>query len=158
MELDKDALLKLYPEYTEVYGPYLRKDGRQHVVLYSSSLNSRKTVSLPKVLVEINTGERLKPGETVDHIDRDFTNDSLDNLLVRSRHEHTSLDVKRVEYEPIACVRCGTMFTPTSKHGRRESGPFCSRKCTGEHGADIQNNRGNVIKSEINKRYYYLDK
>ena len=37
MKLNKDNLLKLYPTYNSVLGPYTRPDGRMHVVLNDSS-------------------------------------------------------------------------------------------------------------------------
>src|SRR5690606_5867052 len=97
----------------KVYGPYLRKDGRKHVILYKDG--KRSTVSYPKFLMEQHLGRKLKPHETVDHIDRDFTNDDITNLRVVDRSQHAKDDAKRVKYtqvEELTCVWCGCVFTP----------------------------------------------
>jgi len=46
----------------KVYGPYTRKDGRQHVILYENG--TRKTVSYPKYLLETKLGRPLDSNET----------------------------------------------------------------------------------------------
>ena len=66
----------------KVYGPYTRKDGRQHVVLYESGVP--KTVSYPKFLLEQKLGRSLNADETCDHIDNDYTNNDVSNLQVLS--------------------------------------------------------------------------
>lgn len=72
----------------KIYGPYTRKDGRQHIVLYDFEKGLRKTMSYPKYLLEQKLGRELLPNETCDHIDNDFTNNSLDNLQVLTREEN----------------------------------------------------------------------
>ena len=72
----------------KMYGPYTRKDGRQHIVLYDFEKNIRKTVSYPKYLLEQKLGRELLPNETCDHIDGDHTNNDLDNLQILTREEN----------------------------------------------------------------------
>lgn len=79
-----ECLLNLYPEFERVYGPYLRKDGRQHVLLHTT-INNRRTLSWPKAILEVKLGRRLVGSETTDHINDDFTDDSPENLQVLSR-------------------------------------------------------------------------
>lgn len=93
--MDKKKILKLYKEFSSVYGPYTRKDGRKHIVLHNTEKKISKTISYPKALMEIELGKKLKPNMTVDHIDRNFNNDSLDNLRVIDRAEHCSQDALR---------------------------------------------------------------
>ena len=68
----------------KIYGPYLRKDGRKHVVIINDDGTSC-TRSYPRLLLEQKLGRPLLDTETVDHIDGDFTNDSFENLRVLSR-------------------------------------------------------------------------
>lgn len=128
----------------KVYGPYLRKDGRKHVILYEHG--KRTTVSYPKFLMEQHLGRKLEDWETVDHTDRDFTNNALGNLQILSRPEHSSIDNIRVKLIEIVCVWCGakelkrsSVLTGNARQGK--AGPFCSKKCSGLYGAAVQNGR-----------------
>ena len=122
----------------KVYGPYTRKDGRQHVILYSDGV--RKTVSYPKFLVENHIGRSLNIDETIDHIDGDFSNNDMNNLRIVGRSEHCSDDVIRRKHIEMECVECGVTFTGDWKHrNRKKAGPFCSKSCSGKYGARVQN-------------------
>ena len=80
-EEEKTRILKLYPEFDKIYGPYVRKeDGRRMVVLSKGYTQSSR--QLAKVRLEASIGRRLVKGETVDHKDDDYTNDDLNNLQV----------------------------------------------------------------------------
>lgn len=162
MELNKEKLLELYPDYTSVLGPYTRPDGRMHVVLNNSNApkgqkGKTKTISYPKALVESNIEERLLPNETVDHDNRDFTDNSKENLKIRDRSEHSVHDATYVVVGPATCIECGTVFIPSvgqanSRAGK--AGPFCSRKCSGKYGARVQNGGEVLERQEIDKTYY----
>ena len=124
----------------KIYGPYTRKDGRQHVVLYENG--KRKTVSYPKFLLEKKLGRELLPHETCDHIDGDYTNNSLNNLQVLSRgdniRKHAAL--RPAEIGIFTCPTCNCSFTksmPQVRHNRKrnKSGPYCSRSCAGKASA-----------------------
>jgi hypothetical protein len=67
----------------KIYGPYLGKDGRKHVVIVHPD-GRKQTKSYPRLLLEQKLGRELKKEETVDHKDDDFTNDSSDNLQILS--------------------------------------------------------------------------
>lgn len=126
----------------KVYGPYTRKDGRKHVIIVDGSV--KKTVSYPKFLIEKHLGRKLKENETVDHIDRDFTNDSLDNLRIVEKSKHSSDDALRVRLTKITCVLCGKSCYKKCGvlHGnskQNKAGPFCSKKCVGVYGSFVQN-------------------
>lgn len=73
----------------KVYGPYLAKDNRKRVVILHDD-GTRTTKSYPRVLLEAVLGRELLPDETVDHIDGDCTNDSLENLRILSRAENAA--------------------------------------------------------------------
>jgi len=121
----------------KVYGPYTRKDGRQHVVLYEN--NKRKTVSYPKYLLEQKLGRSLLVHETCDHIDGDHTNNCLDNLQVLSRSDNSRKQaaLRPREVGVFTCPVCLCSFTKPFKdvrHNRKQSksGPYCSRSCAGK--------------------------
>jgi len=162
-----DAILDLYPPYTSVLGPYYRKDGRQHIVLNNENVakgtkGKTKTISYPKALKEIELGRLLKAGETVDHHDRDFTNNSSDNLKVLDLVKHTSDDALRVKVEAVTCPECGTSFVPSKDQRNSQklaiAGPFCGRVCSGKYGARVQNGGDRFGRSKIVKTYYKIEK
>lgn len=139
----------------KVYGPYEREDGRQHVVLYDGE--TRKTISYPKYLMEVKIGRKLKDDEIVHHINGDFTDNSDDNLVVMKRSSHSRHHLKRYIWgvpQEFKCPICGEFFTiededklkrlHKNKNSYGTAGPFCSRKCVGIYGADVQNNRSNI--------------
>jgi hypothetical protein len=139
--LDKSALLKLYPEYERVYGPYKRKDGRQHCILHTSK-DCRTTISYPKALVEVREGKRLSSSETVDHLDQDFTNDSLDNLVIRNLVNHSKLDCKRRNPVIVNCTWCNNKFEATRDQLRKGTSAFCcSSSCRGQYAAAVQHGK-----------------
>lgn len=120
----------------KVYGPYTRKDGRQHVILYEN--NARKTVSYPKYLLEQKLGRSLLPNETCDHIDNDHTNNCLSNLQVLSRSDNArkQMAFKSKEVGAFTCPVCLCSFTKPLRDVRYnkkqgKSGPYCSRSCAG---------------------------
>src|SRR5258708_14155411 len=93
---------RLYPEYDRLYGPFRRKqDGRKHVCLYKTITKDKLTISYPKLLIELITGRKLAPWETVDHIDGNFTNDRLENLQILPRLDNAK---KSMIKEVIECI------------------------------------------------------
>ena len=124
---------------TKVYGPYTRKDGRQHVILYRDGV--RTTVSYPKYLLEQKLGRKLESHETCDHIDNDPTNNSLDNLQVLSRADNIRKQaaLTPMELGTFTCPVCNCSFTRPMCDVRgnlkkNKSGPYCSRSCAGKGG------------------------
>lgn len=128
----------------KVFGPYTRKDKRQHVVIQDSPGGKLKTVSYPKYLMEQQLGRELDPDkETIDHIDGDFTNNNFSNLRVIPRSQHISEDRSRAKMVELPCVECNTktVRSPSYVRGRAKrgiAGPFCSRQCSGKYGSRRQ--------------------
>lgn len=165
MDLNKEKLLDLYPEYNSVLGPYKRKDNRQHIVLNNSKASKgtkgkTKTISYPKALVESNIGRKLLPNETIDHNDRDFTNDSENNLIIKDKSQHSSLDALRVRVEPIDCPICLKSFVPTvhQRNSNSGAGPFCSKSCAGTYSGFLSNGLKPIKRTELVKEYYRINK
>ena len=160
VELDKEALLKLYPGYHTVSGPYLGKDGRKQITLTGN--NKQKTISYPKALVEVHLNTRLGEDDTVDHKDRNKQNDDINNLAVIKRKEHCKLDAIYVKVDDMNCSICGKKFKPSAnQHDTRslsKAGPFCSRSCSGLYGAQVQNGAPKLNRQKIHKEYYQLEK
>lgn len=149
----------------KIYGPYLRKDGRKHICIIDGDIKT--TMSYPKYLMEQHLGRKLLDTETVDHINRDFADDRIENLQILSPSEHSKLDAIRAKEYTDTCIWCKTEFTKRIKRYARhakvqgKSGPFCSRKCSGQYGAEVQNGRTSIIgdhRKNIEPEYYRLEK
>jgi hypothetical protein len=128
----------------KVFGPYTKStDGRQIVIIVDED-GSRRTVSYPKYLMEQHLGRPLDPDkETVDHWDGNFDNNSLDNLRIVPRQEHSGDDTRRVKLLQLTCAHCGKVFERSprlvrdkSKKGKVSS--FCSRQCAGKYSRQVQ--------------------
>jgi hypothetical protein len=125
----------------KIYGPYTRKDGRQHVILIDH-FGFRTTKSYPRYLMEKHLGRDLEEHETIDHIDEDYQNNSINNLQILSRKENASKTFKvfperRRKYITFNCPVCGKESTKplnrvkgNRKRGSR--GPYCGRSCAGK--------------------------
>lgn len=124
----------------KIYGPYTRKDGRQHIVIYENG--KHKTISYPKYLLETKLGRPLLPNETCDHIDNDYTNNSLENLQVLTRSDNSKKHVafNKAEQGYFVCPECNKSFYKSMcqvRHNNvkhKKAGPFCSRSCAGRYG------------------------
>ena len=121
-ESNKQKVLALYPEFHNIYGPYLRKDGRKIVILYDGKRRSAR--QLAKVKLEVKIGRRLLDGEEVDHVDGDFTNDVMRNLQLLSSKANLSKQQLYKYGAKVTCVcaYCGEKF----KRSRSKVGNFCS--------------------------------
>ena len=97
----------MYEDY-KVYGPYKRRDGRQHVILKKDKI--KITVSYPKYLMELHIGRKLLENETIDHIDRDVNNNNFNNLRIIDKVKHEREDVIRNKDIKVKCSWCGKAF------------------------------------------------
>lgn len=157
--------MKVYEEY-KVYGPYYRKDGRQHVVLVHTITKKKKTVSYPKFLYETHHNRYLVGDETIDHDDRDFTNNDINNLIVRNRVDHIKIDALRNKPEEFTCPECNTKFIAEGKklqdikwnRKRGSPGPFCGRSCAGKHNTRVQKGESTAPLTHPKMEKYYLSK
>ena len=110
-KLNKDTNGYLY-----IYDPtniYANKAGKayQHILVMCEHL-----------------GRKLKPNECVHHIDRDKTNNKLENLQLMTLESHVRLHLqedRNIVYEERTCPTCGKKFTVTSNSQQQ----FCCHDC-----------------------------
>lgn len=140
----------------KIYGPYLRKDGRKHIIMQDSEIGLKKTVSYPRYLMEQHLGRKLEDWETVDHIDGDFTNDDFSNLQILSLADNIRKSAPKRKTYTFVCPCCGkkaTKFLNQVEHNWKngKSGPFCSKSCAGKgsyknHWKDKNSNKHSLLK------------
>lgn len=148
--MDLEALCRSIDEYcllaeaSREYGPYSSgHDGRRHYVIVEDD-GSRRTVSEQKYILEKHLGRKLHPdNETVDHIDFNKDNNSLENLRIVPRKEHSADDTRRVKLVDFNCSLCGKHFQRSPRLVRDKSkkgvtGIFCSRECAGKYSRQLQ--------------------
>lgn len=150
----------VYEDY-KIYGPYNSlKDGRQRIVAISGK--TRKTISYPKYLIEKFLNRYLSDEETVHHIDGNFLNNDLTNLVVLDRKEHSRLDSFKRAGLNATCSFCGKEFSidgnklrfRTKNGDISTSGLFCGKSCTGKYGKYIQLGGAPYVKNiKIDKVY-----
>lgn len=132
----KEKLLKLYPAYDRVTGPYQRKDKRFHIVLNNSSLSNGdpkklRTLSYPKALIEVEINRLLSDEETVDHIDENVENNELINLQILTRAANIQKSLMNGNW--FQCLNCKKLVYRTpSKIKDIEISVFCSYSCRGQ--------------------------
>lgn len=120
----------------KIYGPYLRKDRRQHLVIVTD--DKRYTISYPKWLMEQHLQRKLEEWETVDHIDNNPLNNALDNLQILSRRDNALKSVVYAEQILLTCKYCGKQFKKRKaleiydRVVRKKDGSFCSKRCVGK--------------------------
>lgn len=122
----------------KIYGPYIRKDNRKHIIIVGDD-GSKRTQSYPRFVMEQHLGRSLLKEETVDHIDNNFNNNSIENLQILSLSENVkkATALKPVQIYEFLCPCCGKSSSKPMnwvKHNWKlgKKGPYCSRKCAGK--------------------------
>lgn len=157
----KSKILELYPEYDRVFGPYHHSDrnGRQNLILQNSVTDIRYTMQYAKALLEVSLSRRLIDGETVDHIDGNCANDVIDNLQVLSLVDNIARSSLRLDSLIVKCVWCDVEFEirrlQRDSRGMNKAGPFCSRRCSGQYGASVQNGGRKLESKNLPPKTYY---
>jgi hypothetical protein len=148
----------------KTYGPYLRKSDNRKMLTIINDDGSYTSKSYPKHLMEQEVGRSLGVDETVDHIDRDLTNDDIGNFRLVSRSQHSKDDAKRVKLVEIVCVLCGakSMRQPRYVRGNAKklrAGPFCGKRCAGKYGAAVQNGATPLPpQPAVDSEYFHINK
>jgi len=146
---------------------YLGKDGRRRVwKTYPDG--TKKITTYSRHLMEEKLGRPLTKDETVDHIDRNKSNDVIDNYKILSKSKHAEEDALRVRMVEITCISCGTKKKKRAAdvdHAAKENkaGPFCGKSCAGRYGAEVQNGRRKKLPAQPRipkdqREYFYLEK
>ncbi len=150
-------------EHCKIYGPYVWRDGRKRVVIVFPD-NVKTVISYAKYLMEVHLDRYLDPNlETVDHKDSDFTNDVIDNFQLKTRSEHSSLEVPRIKEQLFVCSLCKNSFILSGRklndafqnRLRGHTGPFCSRSCAGK-ATHLSRNDPRVVVHNIKREKYTL--
>jgi hypothetical protein len=119
----------------KVYGPYRTTQGRSIINIVDGG--KRRTISHARYIMQQHLGRELTRQETVDHINGDPLDDSLENLQILSLADNVRKSAKQIEYLDFMCPCCGKEFKTQARYvrhnqvKRRSSGPYCSRKCAG---------------------------
>lgn len=164
--LDTYALEKLtatrgFNRFTGIYvndGPEAppRMRGRRYVKIARDGIDKPTAHLLSNALMMVKLGRLLTDEETVDHIDHNHSNDSIDNLRLIERSAHVSEDSVKLEIAPCACRGCGNMFTMGKKaHEYYRLNPYpptCSPECKKKVGRDAS------VGELITYHYYITDK
>lgn len=120
----------------KIYGPYLRKDNRLHLVIKKDD-GKLTSISYPKWIMENHLGRKLTQNETVDHIDNNPLNNDISNLQILSREDNARKAIIPAEYIELTCKYCGKSFKRRKAweiylRAKKFDGPFCSKKCVGK--------------------------
>src|ERR1700743_801266 len=147
---DTSKTEKISTEGCKIYGPYLRPDGRKHVIIWNPVIDKRKTVSYPKYLLQYVHNLEFNKNDTADHIDENFKNDEINNLQVLPRTENilksARQEHRKAKKQTFVCSTCSLMFEQFVRQVRHNqivkngAGPFCSRRCAGMHNQKLQKN------------------
>lgn len=135
------SLSKVYGEPVRIYGPYMCGDGRLRADIRLEG--GSKTHQYARLLLEAKLQRRLVGKETVDHIDGDYTNDSLDNLRVLSNADNARM---RGVVASFVCPYCETVIelrgdrlrNAKVNRAKGRAGPFCNRSCAGKYSTQVQ--------------------
>jgi hypothetical protein len=118
----------------KMYGPYLRKDGRKHILWVDTVTRKQTTESYPRFLMSQYLGRKLEKYETVDHINNDHTDDRIENLQLLSLADNIRKSAPKRKTFTFRCPWCKnkvTKYMNQIKHNKKQGkkGPYCSRSC-----------------------------
>lgn len=141
------------------YHVYQNKDGRTRIY----DKRTHKVTSYPRFIMSNYLGRTLRPDEQIHHMDKDPTNNDVDNLLVLPRELHDLMheqDRRKYYDKTVKCVWCGKEFLWTAYQQQKHSGnihrknrpdaigPFCSKSCAGSYGRNEQLRRKAMTECE----------
>lgn len=119
------------------YLRYSKSDGRGRVDLFNND-RDRTTISHARYLMSVHLGRYLTENEEVDHINRDVTDDRIENLQVLCRkdhHEKTGKENRLLakKFKVKRCPCCNKAFKTRKYNKTQYKNSFCSRSCNGTY-------------------------
>lgn len=110
-------------------------EGRKTLILFNSE-KDRSSTQYARYLMAVKLGRFLTSEETVDHIDGDRRNNSIDNLQILSLAENIRKTFKKEDYHCV-CPICGKEFNIPRQSVRNDESRTrilsgkrcCSREC-----------------------------
>lgn len=134
-----------------MYGPYKsKKDGRLVCSIYNKLTKKILTTTYSRYIYQKHYNIIIEYGFEVHHKDKNFLNNSIDNLELIKKSDHIKMHFKGVSKYPlfkiVKCFQCGRDFKLTRKQLIRRTsaerlrlnGPFCSTSCSGLNAKTIQ--------------------
>lgn len=121
----------------------INKENRRTLILVNNE-KDRTSTQYARYLLAVKLKRFLTEDETVDHIDEDKTNDSIDNLQILSRKENSIKSCKKPDVK-LVCPVCEIVFYRSltqisGKKDRAKSNMIaCSRSCGGKLGHITKN-------------------
>lgn len=100
------------------------RENRKTVILYNSKTD-RSTTQYARYLMAVKIGRYLTKDETVDHIDEDKTNDTIDNLQIISLKDNITKHINRHK----ANIQHGTYAGYRTLGCRCELCKACNSEC-----------------------------
>jgi len=137
---------KLYENYS-VYLGFRKKEGRMYVTMVHKETKKHRLMAYARYIFSSHIGRELCKNESVDHIDENKTNDSIENLQLLTTSENIKKNKKfrgiEKEYINATCYFCGKIFKQEARQirSRKKAGCkkiFCSRSCCGHETVRIR--------------------
>ena len=122
-------------------------DKRKRVYLVGFD-GKRKGMLYARYIWEMHNNRELPEGFTIDHIDEDKTNDSIENLQVLSLNDNMRKNgetrTKKGELHitiKVVCPICGKEFNYLKRNISSHPNPCCSRSCGYKKGVKTKQER-----------------
>lgn len=122
-------------DYVKAYLSRSNKDFRQRVTLIRED-KTGTVISYARYLMSVKLGRYLTEDEEVDHINRDPTDDNIENLQVLTIVDHKLKTSKENECQKdiLTCAHCGISFKRPTRIQKYKfpKNVFCSKVCNGK--------------------------